>query len=400
MCYLAGWTRNRAEPVKFETQDIDTSLCTHLVFNYAELDPSGIHIVPHGNTDPAMYLELTGLKQQAPELKVLLNVGGWAMRSEEFSALVSSESNMQTFASGAIEFLRKYNFDGLVIDWEYPETRGSQAGDKHRFTRLLQVVAVPPEFVVKAGVDGPDFTAELLEDYLINWIVNTSIPPEKLDLGISLYGASYNLTDPTNTDPGAPITGVGAQGELAQKQGFLAYFEVDYVMEHGLGGIMISTIDLDDFNGLCGDEKFPMLKAAARQFGTLIGLSLVIYATIYFVVVVVENRNYRTVCYVEGWTHWRDEPNKFETSDIDSNLCTHVVWNHGELNSTLNIVVHDNGDEDIYRSLTGLKSDAPELKVLLDIGGWPVGSEEFTQAFADEAVAYLRRFNFDGTRCV
>ncbi|KAK7482037.1 hypothetical protein BaRGS_00026729 [Batillaria attramentaria] len=119
-----------------------------------------------------------------------------------------------------------------------------------------------------------------------------------------------------------------------------------------------------------------------------------------------ENRTYRTVCYVEGWTHWRDEPNKFETNDIDSNLCTHVVWNHGELNSTLNIVVHDNGDEDIYRSLTGLKSDAPELKVLLDIGGWPVGSEEFTkivatpaarQAFADEAVAYLRRFNFDGT---
>ncbi|KAK7482046.1 hypothetical protein BaRGS_00026738 [Batillaria attramentaria] len=368
MCYLAGWTRNRAEPVKFETQDIDTSLCTHLVFNYAELDPSGIHIVPHGNTDPAMYLELTGLKQQAPELKVLLNVGGWAMRSEEFSALVSSESNMQTFASGAIEFLRKYNFDGLVIDWEYPETRGSQAGDKHRFTRLLQVVyeasaddatttgnprlllvadISPSQYRVQKSYELPDIAnyVDWLDvkaydlhgswqnnaghhsvlyspnddetdsiDYLINWIVNTSIPPEKLDLGISLYGASYNLTDPTNTDPGAPITGVGAQGELAQKQGFLAYFEickilneneegvtsgrmpgsnapyivdgsrwtgyddatsiqekVDYVMEHGLGGIMISTIDLDDFNGLCGDEKFPMLKAAARQFGTLIG---------------------------------------------------------------------------------------------------------------------------------
>ncbi|KAK7482029.1 hypothetical protein BaRGS_00026721 [Batillaria attramentaria] len=61
-----------------------------------------------------------------------------------------------------------------------------------------------------------------------------------------------------------------------------------------------------------------------------------------------EGQNYRTVCYVEGWTHWRSDPYKFETSDIDTSLCTHVVWNHAELDSTgLNITVHDNGDEEM-----------------------------------------------------
>lgn len=55
------------------------------------------------------------------------------------STIVSSEDNINTFATNAVQFLRTNNFDGVVIDWEYPGDRGSPAADKQKYTQLLTV---------------------------------------------------------------------------------------------------------------------------------------------------------------------------------------------------------------------------------------------------------------------
>ena len=42
--------------------------------------------------------------------------------------------------------------------------------------------------------------------------------------------------------------------------------QVEYVMQHGLGGVMIWTIDMDDFNGICGGGHYPLMHAIQDQF--------------------------------------------------------------------------------------------------------------------------------------
>lgn len=53
--------------------------------------------------------------------------------------MVSSPANRQTFITSVISFLRKYEFDGLDIDWEYPANRGGSADDKENYSVFLEV---------------------------------------------------------------------------------------------------------------------------------------------------------------------------------------------------------------------------------------------------------------------
>ena len=44
-----------------------------------------------------------------------------------FTAMVKEDKNIDKFVSSSIEYLRKWNFDGLDLDFEYPgiDWRGS-----------------------------------------------------------------------------------------------------------------------------------------------------------------------------------------------------------------------------------------------------------------------------------
>lgn len=72
-------------------------------------------------------------------VRVMLSIGGWA-DSENFPAVASRQSTRTRFAASCSDLVRRFDFDGIDIDWEFPgfvEHRGTTA-DRANFTLLLR----------------------------------------------------------------------------------------------------------------------------------------------------------------------------------------------------------------------------------------------------------------------
>lgn len=59
------------------------------------------------------------LKKMHPNVTVLISTGGWGA-SEGLWYATQNENTMRTFSASAVKFIRKYGFDGIDIDFEFP----------------------------------------------------------------------------------------------------------------------------------------------------------------------------------------------------------------------------------------------------------------------------------------
>jgi chitinase len=96
--------------------------------NYAFADLQNGKIVEGFAHDAENYAALNNLKRQNPSLEVLVSVGGWAW-SGNFTDMALTKQSRKIFIESAVQFIEKYDLDGLDIDWEYP----GMPGDNHRF---------------------------------------------------------------------------------------------------------------------------------------------------------------------------------------------------------------------------------------------------------------------------
>ncbi len=127
VCYWGTWANYRPKAGKFTPEDVDPALCTNLIYSFAGLDGDTWQIK---SLDPWMDLsddygldgfgKATALKYANPKLKVTLAIGGWNEGSKKYSEMARDAEKRKTFVASVIQFLEKYNFDGLDLDWEYP----------------------------------------------------------------------------------------------------------------------------------------------------------------------------------------------------------------------------------------------------------------------------------------
>lgn len=119
--------------------EVDATLLTHI--NYAFANIVNGRMVEGYPTDSANLVLLGKLRTEFPELKLLISVGGWSW-SGAFSDMAHTKETRKVFIDSAIDFLQKYQLDGLDLDWEYPGLPGNgnihRPEDKENFTALLK----------------------------------------------------------------------------------------------------------------------------------------------------------------------------------------------------------------------------------------------------------------------
>ncbi|XP_061195456.1 probable chitinase 10 [Saccostrea echinata] len=290
VCYYTNWAQYRNGPAKFYPENVDPTLCTHVIYAFAKMN--GNHLAPFEWNDEStpwmkgMYERFNKLKQQNPSLKTLLAVGGWNMGSAPFTRMVATAAGRRDFATSSVQFLKKHGFDGLDIDWEYPANRGSPPQDKQNYVELMKILhetlspqglmltcAVPAgKSNIDTGYDVPavskyvdeinlmtydlhgggwedktNHNAPLKahpqetgnETYLnVEWAVNywlqKGAPADKLNVGLPLYGRSFTLASASNNGLFAPDRGNGGQaGRYTREAGFLAYYEICEMLKSG-----------------------------------------------------------------------------------------------------------------------------------------------------------------------
>ncbi|KAH9822235.1 family 18 glycoside hydrolase [Melampsora americana] len=137
---------------------------------------------------------------------VSLTIGGWT-GSVYFSSLVASSSSRKAFARNIAKTLEKYGFDGIDLDWEYPNAPGQDKNqiskdDSENFLKFLQVLRteVGPQSRISAAVPVHGFVGsdgEYLKDHR---------PYAKVLDFITIM--AYDLAGPSRTPivvPNAPL---------------------------------------------------------------------------------------------------------------------------------------------------------------------------------------------------
>lgn len=121
------------------TDEIAATKLTRI--NYAFANIRDGEVVEGFAHDRENFQVLNGLKRKNPRLKVVVSVGGWTW-SGNFSDMALTRESRRKFIDSAVRFVRKYDLDGVDIDWEYPGAAGDgnkfRSEDKQNYTALLK----------------------------------------------------------------------------------------------------------------------------------------------------------------------------------------------------------------------------------------------------------------------
>lgn len=173
-----------------EVGNINPSLLTHINFAFANLSSDGAVTVgdpwidtqkPYG--DDTWQTELKGhfgqlnkLKTQYPHIKTLISVGGWTW-SKNFSGVAANEALRKACAQSAVDFVVKYGFDGVDLDWEYPVAGGDniphRPDDGDNYILLLKEIRKALD--VQGEKDGKNYLLSIAGAASLEFVANCKV---------------------------------------------------------------------------------------------------------------------------------------------------------------------------------------------------------------------------------
>lgn len=287
--YYEAWSARR-ECYPFPPAAIPIEGLTHLNFAFGYIAPSSYEVTPMDGATPASLFTQTAdvrsLKSGLSDLKVYISLGGWTFSDNGtdtqplFSEIASTESNRKKFANNLVDFMKKYGFDGVDIDWEYPGApdRGGEEHDTSNFVALLKTLketfdasihgpygltfTIPSSYWYLRWFDVPgmlkyaDWTNIMSYDLHGVWdkenpigsivqshtnlteiklsmelLWRNNVAPEQVVLGLGFYGRSFQLQDKSCSTPGCEFAGAAEPGSCTKNGGTLAYFEIQDIIK-------------------------------------------------------------------------------------------------------------------------------------------------------------------------
>ncbi|XP_076637428.1 chitinase-3-like protein 1 [Colletes latitarsis] len=290
VCYFGSWAVYRHGLGNFQVSDIDPRLCTHMIYTFAGITTNGdVRILdPWADLSDSGgkngYGKFTELRHSSPSTKAMIAIGGWNEGSSKYSQVASDPTLRARFVQNVVNFLKKYDFDGFDVDWEYPNQRGGQPSDRGNFVTLLKdlkqefnkygyilSVAVAaaegsasqsyiiPEISKhvdlinlmaydfngswnrNVGINAPLYAspkesgsqAKLNVNASVTYWLRNGAPAEKLMLGVPSYGRSFTLANANDNGVGAPASGPGTAGPYTTEEGMLGYNEICMNLREG-----------------------------------------------------------------------------------------------------------------------------------------------------------------------
>ncbi len=280
VAYVTSWTKVIPDP----------HAMTHINYAFALVNKTfdGIRI-----NNPERLRQIAALKKDAPQLRVMLSVGGWGAGG--FSEMAASADRRKAFARNCLRAVEEYNLDGIDIDWEYPTQNSAGIScspqDTDNFTllmrdlrktlgnkRLLTIATVASgeyidfsaclkylDFVNVMAYDmgnPPRHHSPLYDSSITGWMstskaieshLKKGVPAEKLVMGMPFYGRGpkhfdrYNGTQPLPADISERWSHEAQVPYLANQGDTLVFgydnvrslaIKCQYIMDHGLRGGM------------------------------------------------------------------------------------------------------------------------------------------------------------------
>ncbi|XP_014786352.2 chitinase-3-like protein 1, partial [Octopus bimaculoides] len=226
---------------------------------------------------------VNSLKTSHPGLKTILSVGGWNMGSMPFVNAVVTKGTRSAFIGTAINFLRRNNFDGLDICWQYPTSRGSTDVDKERFSLLLKLIGVvvgsEARLIDRAYDIGTlntsvDVVSLLTYDFYTPGTFKHAAHTSALYAGNHSVGPDImknvvcqmmsRSTKYYIQDKGVPYLVDGYQWVGYEDERSVA-LKAKFALDNKFGGVMLWAFDVDDFKGICNTQKvYPLLNSVNK----------------------------------------------------------------------------------------------------------------------------------------
>ncbi|KAK2028159.1 glycoside hydrolase [Colletotrichum zoysiae] len=281
--------------MKITAMDVTPYTHIHLAFGVVTTGTYAIS-VSHIQEQWELFQQMSGFKK-------ILSLGGWAFSAEPATYFIFRDAvnpaNQDTFVANIVAFVQDNDLDGIDIDWEYPAapdipdipagTAEDAANYLTFFTKLRAALpsdksvsfCAPASFWylkgyhIKEMAELADYIVYMSYDLHGQWdysnqyaldgcpegnclrshtnitetllalsmITKAGVPSNKLAVGVSSYGRSFQMTTPGCTGPMCTYTGGGSgayPGPCTGTAGYIANAEINAILA-GTGTWMTSS---------------------------------------------------------------------------------------------------------------------------------------------------------------